>query len=112
MRDEVQWKIKRSDARDRAERIAPHDAPASGGKLLPIEGKIFAVDTRSLFGGNVEDKDGAVHFNARQLDGLASLLDYGLGEFFSALGDGYGHAAKHALPFEGRQTTSSTESLD
>ena len=106
MRDQVQRKIKRRNPRNGAEWKALHDAPASRGKLLPVEGKILAVNARGLFRGNVEGKCGAVHFGARQFDGLAGFLRQGTGEFFATLDDRLSNAPQNALAFEGRQAAS------
>ena len=111
MRDQVQRKIERRDARDRAEGKALHDAPASRGKLLPIEGQILAVNARGLFGRDVEDEHRAVHFDARQFDRLAGLLRDGAGEFVTALRNRLRHTPQHALALEGGQTTGSAERL-
>ena len=67
VRDQVQRKIERRDPGDRSERKAAHNAPASGGEFLPVEGKEFAVDARGLFGRDVEGEDGALDFDARSL---------------------------------------------
>ena len=109
--DQVQREIERRDPRDRAQGKAFHDAPAPSCKLLPVEGKIFTVNSRSFFGGDVEDKNRAVHFRARQLDWFASLLRDGAGEFFSALSNGLSYTPEHALPLEGRKSTGSAKSL-
>ena len=110
--DEVDGEIKGRDAGDGAEGKAAHDAPASGGEFLPVERKKFAVDASALFGGHVEGKDGALDFRARGLDGLAGFLRESAGEFFFALGDGGGNAAKNALALEGGQAARGAESLD
>ena len=52
---------------------AAHNAPAPGGKLLPVEGQVLAVNSRALLGGNIEGEDGALDFGPRSLDRLARL---------------------------------------
>ena len=112
MRDQVQREIERRDARDGAEWKSLHDTPASGRVLLPIEGKVLAINARGFFRRNVEDEYGAVHFSARQFDGLAGFLRQGAGKFFTALGHGLRHAPQHALALEGRQAAGGSKSLD
>jgi len=111
MRDQVQREIERRDARDGAEWKSLHDTPASGRVLLPIEGKVLAINARGFFRRNVEDEYGAVHFSARQFDGLAGFLRQRAGEFVAAFGNRLRHAPQHALPLEGRQTPRSSEGL-
>ena len=89
-----------------------HDAPASGGELLPVERKVFAVDAGGLFGGDVENKNSAVHFDARQLDGLARFLRQGAGEFFFAIVNAGRNLAQNSLPLEGGQAPGGSEGFD
>ena len=110
--DEVDGEIKGRDAGDGAERKTAHDAPASGSGFLPIERKIFAVNARALFGGDVEGEDGAFDFGARGFDGLAGLLRESAGKFFFALEYGGGNSTEHALAFESGQAASGAEGLD
>ena len=82
---------------------AAHDAPASGGEFLPVQGKILAINARAFLGGDAESEDGAFDFCARRLDGLAGFLSEGAGEFLLALGHERDNLAKDALAFEGGQ---------
>ena len=74
MRDQVQWKIKRCDARHRPEWEAPHNSPASRSGLQPVEWQVFAVTADTLFGGDVEGENAALDFDAGRLNRLASFL--------------------------------------
>ncbi len=111
MRDQVQRKIEWSDPRDGTEWKALHDAPASSSELLPIEGKILAVDARCFFGRDVEDKYGAVRFDAGQLDWFASFLCESAGELIAALGNLLRYSPQHALALEGGQAPGGAKSL-
>ncbi len=55
---------------------------------------------------------GAIHFDARQLDGLARFLHQYAGKFVAALGNGLRNAPQHTLPLEGGQAARGSESLD
>ncbi len=58
MGDQVDGKVERGNAGGvRAEREAADDAPASRGKFLPVERKIFAVNARTLFSGDIEGEE-------------------------------------------------------
>ncbi len=109
MRDQVQWEVEGRDPGDGTDGEALHETPASGGKLLPVERKVFAVNASSFFSGDVEDKHSAIHFDARQLDGLAGFQRQSAGEFVAALGNGFGNAPQHALALEGGQTAGGAE---
>ena len=91
---------------------ASNDAPASGGKFLPVERQIFAVDARALFGGNLESEDGAVDFSAGSFDRLARFLREGAGKFFFALGDVLRHLPENALAFKSGQSARGAKSFD
>ena len=110
--DEIDREIEWRDAGDGAEREAAHDAPASGGGFLPVEGKIFAVDASAFLGGDVKGEDGAFDFDARGLDGLAGFLGEGAREFFLALDHESGDLAQDALAFECWEAASGTKSFD
>ena len=90
---------------------AAHDAPASGGELLPVERQILAVNPRALLGGNVESKDGALDLGTRGLDRLARLLRHGAGKFLLALVDVLRHPPQHALAFESWKAPGGPESF-
>ena len=110
--DEIDGEIKWSDAGDWSERKAAHNAPAAGGKFLPVKGKKFAVDAGAFFGGHIEGEDGAVDFDACGFDGLSGFLREGAGKFFFALQHGGGNPAENALAFKGGQPARGAESLD
>ncbi len=112
MRHQVQREIKRSDSGDRPQREAAHNAPASGGELLPVERQILSVEPRALLGGNVEGEDGALDLGARGLDGLACLLRHGAGKFLFALGNVFRHSPQYALAFKSRQPPGRPESFN
>src|SRR5262249_49862382 len=105
---EIEW----SDAGDRADGEASYDAPAPGGELLPVEGKIFAVDASAFLGGYVEGEDGAIDFDARGLDGLAGLLRECAGKFFFAFGHERGDLTENSLSFEGGEAARCAEGFD
>src|ERR1700722_12689563 len=109
---QLQGKIKWSDARDGTERVTLYDAPASCGELLPIEREVFSINAGGLFGGDVEGKDGAVDFDARQLDRLPGFLDNGSGKFIAPLGNRRPHPSQHTLALESRQTAGCAEGLN
>ena len=104
-------KIKGSDSGDRSQREAAHDAPASGGELLPVERQILAVDPGALLGGDIEGEDGALDLGAGSLDGLARFLRHGAGKFLFALGDVLRHPPQNTLAFESRQPPGGAESF-
>jgi hypothetical protein len=101
--DQIQREIKRRDAGDGTERKPFDDAPTPGSRLLPIQRQIFAIAANRFFGGNIEGENGAVHFAAGALDGLARFERNGAGKFFFALVDAGRNLAQNALAFEGRQ---------
>src|SRR5580693_5210663 len=107
----MQREIKGRDPSNGTEWKTLHNAPASGSEFLPVEGKILAINTRGFFRRNVEDKNGAVDFDARQLDRLAGFLHDGAGEFVTALSNGFGNATQHALALKGGQAASGSEGL-
>ncbi len=108
---QVQRKIKGSDSGNRPQREAAHNAPAPGGKFLPVERQVFAVNPRALLGGDIEGEDGAFHLGARGLDRLARFLRHGAGKFLLALGDVLRHPPQHALAFKSRQPAGGAESF-
>ena len=110
--DQIDRKIERRDAGDRAERETAHDAPAPGGELLPVEREIFAGDARAFLSGDVEGEDSALHFGARAFEGLAGFLCDGAGEFFLALCDVGGDSTQYTLTLKRRQAARGAESLD
>src|SRR5581483_12490900 len=109
--DQIEGKIKRCNAGDRAERKAAHDAPAAGGELLPIERQELAVNSGALLGCHVERKNGALNFGSSSLDRLSGFLRQGTSELLLALGNALRDAAQHALAFEGWQPAGSAESF-
>ena len=111
VRHQIQGEIKGSDSGNRPQREAAHNAPASGGKLLPVERQILAVNPRALLGGNVEGEDGALDLGARGLDRLARLLRHGAGKFLLALVDVFRHPPQYALAFESRKPPGGPESF-
>jgi len=109
VRNQVDWKVERRDACDRAKRETANDAPASGCVFLPIEGKVFAVDAGAFFGSDIEGKDGAVDLAASRLDGLSGLLGERASKLVFALDHVCGNLAKNALTFKRWKTTSGAE---
>ena len=80
----------------RAEREAAHQAPAPGGGLQRVERNVLAVDARALFGGDLEGVDGAVHLDARGLDGLGGFLADGAGKLLAPRRNAVGNLAQNA----------------
>src|SRR5690242_8291505 len=103
MSHQIQGEIKRGNSGDRSKWEAAYDAPPSGGELLPVEGKVLAVNSGALLGGYVACEDGTLHLSTRGLDRLARLLGDGAGEFLLPFGKVLGDAPEHALAFERRQ---------
>ena len=101
MRDQIDGEIERSNTGDRSDREAAHDAPASGGELLPIQREILSVDASALFGGDRKGEDGALNFGSRRLNGLASLLGQRAGKLFFALRHERDNLTKNALALKG-----------
>src|SRR5208283_1422062 len=87
-------KVKWRDGKNRAEREAPHQAPAPGGGLQSVERKVLTVNPQALLGRDLEGVDGALHFNTRRPDGLACFLADGAGEFLAARTDALGDFAE------------------
>src|SRR5208282_3904545 len=112
VRDQVQGKIEGRNPGDRAQRKTFDDAPASGGRLLPIQRQIFAVAANRFFRGNVERKDGTVNFHASALDGLARFQRNRGGKLFFAIVNADRDLAQHSLALEGGQPPGGPESLD
>ncbi len=101
VRDQVQGEIKRRDAGDGPKRKTFDDAPAPGGRLLPIERQVFAIVANRFFGGDVEGENGAINFGAGALDGLARFESDGVGKLFFAIMDAGRDLAQNSLAFEG-----------
>ena len=112
MRDQVQGEIEGCNTGDGAKRETFDDAPASGGRLLPIQRQIFAIAAHRLFGGDVERKDCAIHFGASTLDRLARFQCNRVGKFFFAIANPDSDLAQHSLALEGGQPAGGPKSLD
>src|SRR5579872_1881266 len=67
VRNQIQGEIEGGDTGNGSKWKALDHTPAVGGGLLPVERKIFAVDTGGFFGGNIEDEDGAIDFDTSHL---------------------------------------------
>ena len=80
--------------------------------MLPIQRQIFAVTANRLFSGDVEGEDGAVNFHASALDRLARFQRNRARKLFFAIVNANRNLAQNSLAFEGRQSASSSKSLD
>ena len=106
MRDQVQGEIEGLNANG-AKRKTFDDAPASGGRLLPIQRQIFAIAANGFFfGGDVERKHCAIHFGPSTLDGLARFQCNRVGKFYLRCAEYRCDLAQHSLALEGRQPAS------
>ena len=111
MRYEIQGKIEGRDSRNRSKRKTPHDAPAPCRKLLPIEGKILAVNASALLCRDCKCEDRALHLSPCCLDGFSGFLRQSVCEFLFAFRNSLRHPAQDALSFECGQATRRSESF-
>src|SRR5215469_8478999 len=85
MRHKIERKVEGCDGKDRAKRDATAQSPAPGGGFERVERDVFAVNARSLLGGDLKGVDAAVDFDSCRLDRLTRLLTDSAGEFFASL---------------------------
>src|SRR6516225_7014164 len=81
MRHKVERKVEGCDGKDRAKRKATAQSPAPGSGFERVEGDVFAVNARSLLGGDLKGVDTAVDFDSCRLDRLSRLVTDSAGEF-------------------------------
>src|SRR5205085_11857789 len=104
-----QREIERRNSGNRTQGKAAHQAPTSGGKLLPVERNVFAINPSALLGCDVESKNGAFDFSARRLNRFSRFLSHGAGKLFFTFCDALRYTSQNSLALEGGQSSRGAE---